>query len=203
MIHPLRRVDGRPTPGWLVAAPRTHSTAMPPDSEGCQVRPLPRRDETMMRMNGDYEDVTTYTLDADVEEQLLLAHNECTFIWSNREGWPVGVIMSYVWRRGAFWLTAPNRVVRQRTTRRGPAGGLRGRASRHRARACRPRSGWEKGGAEWFVPAAGVGVVETVVGGEVPVAPWDVEFGTIHRVRTPRSGRMDSTRPSHRRRTLR
>ena len=48
----------------------------------------------------DYEDVTIYGLDEDVEEQLLLAHNECTFIWSNKEGWPVGVIMSYVWRNG-------------------------------------------------------------------------------------------------------
>ena len=56
----------------------------------------------------NYEDVTVYGLDDDVEEQLLLAHNECTFIWSNKEGWPVGVIMSYIWRNGRFWLTASN-----------------------------------------------------------------------------------------------
>jgi hypothetical protein len=63
-------------------------------------------------MHGDYEDVTMYTLDADVEEQLLLTHNECTFIWSNKEGWPVGVIMSYVWRKGRFWLTASGQRAR-------------------------------------------------------------------------------------------
>ena len=74
----------------------------------------------MMRMDGDYEDVTMYTLDADVEERLLLAHNECTFIWSNREGWPVGVIMSYVWRRGAFWLTASEQRARVTAVRRDP-----------------------------------------------------------------------------------
>ena len=74
----------------------------------------------MMRMDGDYEDVTMYTLDADVEERLLLAHNECTFIWSNREGWPVGVIMSYVWRRGAFWLTASGQRARVAAVRRDP-----------------------------------------------------------------------------------
>ena len=75
---------------------------------------------TMMRMDGDYEDVTMYTLDEDVEERLLLAHNECTFIWSNREGWPVGVIMSYVWRRGAFWLTASGQRARVAAVRRDP-----------------------------------------------------------------------------------
>ena len=29
----------------------------------------------------NYEDVTVYGLDDDVEEKLLLLHNECTFIW--------------------------------------------------------------------------------------------------------------------------
>jgi len=38
----------------------------------------------------NFEDVTIYDLDAKAEEELLLAHNECTFIWSNKEGWPVG-----------------------------------------------------------------------------------------------------------------
>ena len=71
-------------------------------------------------MDGDYEDVTMYTLDGVVEERLLLAHNECTFIWSNREGWPVGVIMSYVWRRGAFWLTASGQRARISAVRRDP-----------------------------------------------------------------------------------
>ena len=68
----------------------------------------------------DYEDVTSYTLDQDVEEQLLLGHNECTFIWSNKEGWPVGVIMSYVWRHGAFWLTASGQRSCVAAVRRDP-----------------------------------------------------------------------------------
>jgi hypothetical protein len=68
----------------------------------------------------NYEDVTTYGLDDDVEEALLTAHNECTFIWSNREGWPVGVIMSYVWRRGRFWLTASAQRARISAVRRDP-----------------------------------------------------------------------------------
>lgn len=70
--------------------------------------------------DGDYEDVTQYGLDADVEEQLLLAHNECTFNWANKEGWPVGVIMSYVWRKGRFWLTASSQRARIHAVRRDP-----------------------------------------------------------------------------------
>src|SRR3954469_4398966 len=54
----------------------------------------------------NYEDVTAYTLDDEDERELLAGQNECTFIWSNREGWPVGVTMSYVFRDGRFWLTA-------------------------------------------------------------------------------------------------
>ena len=69
---------------------------------------------------GDYEDVSVYGLDDDVEEELLLGHNECTFIWSNREGWPVGVIMSYIWRRGSFWLTASSQRARISAVRRDP-----------------------------------------------------------------------------------
>lgn len=68
----------------------------------------------------NYEDVTVYGLDEDVEQQLLLAHNECTFIWSNKDGWPVGVIMSYVWRDGSFWLTASGQRLRIAAVRRDP-----------------------------------------------------------------------------------
>lgn len=68
----------------------------------------------------NYEDVTVYGLDDDVEERLLLEHNECTFIWSNKEGWPVGVIMSYVWRKGSFWLTASSQRARIAAVRRDP-----------------------------------------------------------------------------------
>lgn len=68
----------------------------------------------------NYEDVTMFTLDEDIEEQLLKQHNECTFIWSNKEGWPVGVIMSYVWHDGKFWLTASSQRARVSAVRRDP-----------------------------------------------------------------------------------
>ena len=68
----------------------------------------------------NYEDVTQYTLDDATEQALLEAQNELTFIWSNREGWPVGVIMSYVFREGRFWVTASSQRKRVSAVRRDP-----------------------------------------------------------------------------------
>lgn len=68
----------------------------------------------------NYEDVTVYGLDDDTEQEMLDAQNECTFIWSNKEGWPVGVIMSYVFHDGKFWLTATSQRARISAVRRDP-----------------------------------------------------------------------------------
>ena len=66
----------------------------------------------------DYEDVTVYTLESEDEERLLKLQNECTFIWANKEGWPVGVIMSYVWAKGCFWVTLSSQRARVPAMRR-------------------------------------------------------------------------------------
>jgi len=68
----------------------------------------------------NYEDVTVYPLDDDVRERILLEQNECSFVWGTRDHWPVGVIMSYVWREGRFWLTASSQRARIRAIRRDP-----------------------------------------------------------------------------------
>jgi len=68
----------------------------------------------------NYEDVTVYGLDDDDEAEMLVAQNECTFIWSNKEGWPVGVIMSYFHEDGKFWLTASSQRARISAVRRDP-----------------------------------------------------------------------------------
>ena len=54
----------------------------------------------------DYEDVRAFTLDDDRMTALLTSQNECSFVWSTRDGWPVGVIMSFVWRDAKLWLTS-------------------------------------------------------------------------------------------------
>ena len=70
--------------------------------------------------SGSYDDLSEWWLDADAEEAMLAAQTECTFIWANKEGWPVGVIMSYVWRKGRFWLTASGDRARIAAVRRDP-----------------------------------------------------------------------------------
>ena len=67
-----------------------------------------------------HEDVTVYTLDDSAEERLLREQNECVFMWANKEGWPVGVVMSYVFRDGSFWLTASGQRLRVAAVRRDP-----------------------------------------------------------------------------------
>ena len=72
-------------------------------------------------MAGDdfnYEDVTVYTLDNEDEERMLKLQTECTFIWANKEGWPVGVIMSYVWAKGCFGVTLTSQRARVPAMRR-------------------------------------------------------------------------------------
>lgn len=54
----------------------------------------------------NYEDVKAFTLDDTRLQELLTSQNECSFVWSTKDGWPVGVIMSYVWRDGKIWLTS-------------------------------------------------------------------------------------------------
>jgi len=68
----------------------------------------------------DYEDVTGYGLDAAAEAELLARQTECTFIWSNSAGHPVGVIMNYVFTDGRFWLTASAQRARVTAVRRDP-----------------------------------------------------------------------------------
>ncbi|MCG8588581.1 MAG: pyridoxamine 5'-phosphate oxidase family protein [Proteobacteria bacterium] len=68
----------------------------------------------------DFEEVHVFPLDEADGEKLLTTHNECVFMWGTRDHWPVGVIMSYVWRDGRFWLTATSQRKRIAAVRRDP-----------------------------------------------------------------------------------
>jgi general stress protein 26 len=59
-----------------------------------------------------YEDVAMFTLSVDRERTLLDKQTECTFMWTTKDGDPVGVIMNYVFVDGAFWLTCTRRRKR-------------------------------------------------------------------------------------------
>ena len=54
----------------------------------------------------NFEDMTDFALSEEEEATLLEKQTECSFMWTNSQGEPVGVIMNYVWRKGRFWLTA-------------------------------------------------------------------------------------------------
>ena len=38
----------------------------------------------------NYEQVSIYPLDADVQEKLLTINRECVFNWCTRDNWPMG-----------------------------------------------------------------------------------------------------------------
>ena len=73
-----------------------------------------------MNNSFNYDDVSHYTLEEEDEQALIGAQNECTFMWSTKEGWPVGVIMSYVYNRGFFWLSVSSLRVRVQAVAREP-----------------------------------------------------------------------------------
>jgi hypothetical protein len=52
-----------------------------------------------------YEDVRRFSLSDDREHTLLDKQTECCFMWTAKNGDPVGVIMNFVVRDGRFWVT--------------------------------------------------------------------------------------------------
>ena len=60
----------------------------------------------------DYEDLSGMQLDEAELADLLGTTGECVFNWTNKDGFPVGVVVSYVWRDGKFWTTCADRRVR-------------------------------------------------------------------------------------------
>jgi hypothetical protein len=68
----------------------------------------------------NYEDVSVFTLSDDREHLLFSKQTECTFMWVNKAGDPVGVIMNYVFHEDCFWLTATRRRARIPAIERDP-----------------------------------------------------------------------------------
>ncbi len=60
----------------------------------------------------DYEDLTTMRLDDDALQELLDAGGECVFNWTTRDGYPVGVVVAFLYRDGKFWTTCAEKRKR-------------------------------------------------------------------------------------------
>lgn len=54
----------------------------------------------------DLEDLSSLRLDKSEQSELLEAQTECSVIFNNVDGWPSGVIMTFLQIDGAFWFTA-------------------------------------------------------------------------------------------------
>ena len=74
----------------------------------------------MSQSPDNFEKVSIYPMDPDVQEQLLSIQIECVFNWSTKEGWPMGVIMSCYWSDGRMWMTASANRHRVAAIRRDP-----------------------------------------------------------------------------------
>ncbi len=68
----------------------------------------------------DYEDLTTMRLDEAELEKLVSAGGECVFNWTTADGYPVGVVVAYVYRHGKFWTTCAERRKRVPALRKRP-----------------------------------------------------------------------------------
>jgi len=116
----------------------------------------------------NYDDVTPYPLEPELLEEILRKQIECTFIWGPKTGWAVGVLMTYVWKSGSFWVSATSQrkriaairrdprvsvVVSSHGTDLGPAKGItaKGRAIIHDDQATK----------DWFFPACAAANIPT------------------------------------------
>jgi hypothetical protein len=66
----------------------------------------------MTEQTTNYDDVKQYRLDPEREQELVITGGECTFIWANKAGHPLGVTTAYVPVDGKIWMTATRERVR-------------------------------------------------------------------------------------------
>lgn len=73
-----------------------------------------------MAEHDNYEDLTECGLSPELEQALLLAQRECTFMWTNKGGEAFGVIMSFLPKDGKLWLTCARARARVPALKRFP-----------------------------------------------------------------------------------
>ncbi len=72
----------------------------------------------------DYEDLTSMQLDQQQLDELVGGGGECVFNWTNSQGYPVGVVVAYVFADGKFWTTCADRRKRVPALRTRPQSGI-------------------------------------------------------------------------------
>ena len=76
--------------------------------------------EDFMSGADDHETVSIYPFSEQQINELMTKAGECTFNWGTIDGWPVGVIMSFLWKNGSVWVTAGAHRHRISAIRRDP-----------------------------------------------------------------------------------
>ncbi|MFK7977986.1 MAG: hypothetical protein AB8C02_17780 [Halioglobus sp.] len=74
----------------------------------------------MSEQSTNYDDVKQYRLDPEREQELITSAGECTFIWSNKAGHPLGVTTAFAAIDGKIWMTATRERVRIKAIARDP-----------------------------------------------------------------------------------
>jgi hypothetical protein len=72
----------------------------------------------------DIEDVSAMALSTTQLADLVGEGGLCVFNWTTSEGYPVGVLVAYVFHNGRFWTTAPTRRKRVSALRARPASSI-------------------------------------------------------------------------------
>lgn len=68
----------------------------------------------------DHEVVSVYPFSEEQIDQLMTDAAECVLMWATRDGWPVGVVHSFVWKDGRIWITFAAHRHRTAAIRRNP-----------------------------------------------------------------------------------
>lgn len=68
----------------------------------------------------DIEDLRGLRMARESQAELIEAQTECTVVFGNENGWPSGVVMTYLEWGGCFWLTAVEGRVHVRGVERDP-----------------------------------------------------------------------------------
>ena len=68
----------------------------------------------------DHITVSIYPFTDDEVDLLMNSAQECVVMWATKDGWPVGVIHSFVWAEGKIWISFSAHRHRAHAIRRDP-----------------------------------------------------------------------------------
>ena len=68
----------------------------------------------------DHEVVSIYAHSEQQIDLLMTKAPECVLMWGTKDGWPVGVVHSFLWHEGTIWITFASHRHRASAIKRDP-----------------------------------------------------------------------------------